>query len=146
MLLDIPLWMVKDYHKTGSTVICNPPVEDTDIDFCLWVEDIKKVSELLCSAGWSVCGGEAYSNADSDFAALRKGKLNYILVGTWDDYNKWEAAMLLAKHRNLIDKHDRIELFRSIKEGSKKVKKVSGVKMFDIQAALAIPTITQETT
>lgn len=39
------------------------------------------------------------------------------------DYNKWEAAMLLAKHRNLLDKHDRIELFRSIKcGGSKKVK------------------------
>ena len=143
MLIDIPLWMVKDYHKTGSTVICDPPVEDTDIDFCIWVEDIKKVSELMCAAGWAVCGGDAYKEADSDFAALRKGKLNYILVSSRDDYNKWEAAMLLAKHRNLIDKNDRIELFRSIKCGGSKKARSNYISTMAVGHMLTKPAVFQ---
>lgn len=122
MLLDIPLWMMKDYHQTGSSIICNPPVTDTDIDFCILVESVEKTSALLCQKGWTVCGNASYDNESSTFQALRKAKLNYILVENKQEYDRWEAAMLLAKHRNLTEKADRVALFRTIKAGVSKPK------------------------
>ncbi len=125
MLPDLPDWIVYDQHQTGSSVICNPPVLDTDIDYCILVSNKDKVAKMLCNAGWKMCGGEAYENPDSSFVALRKDNLNYILVDKQDEYDRWEAAMLLAQKRNLTKKQDRIDLFRTIKAGGTGTKKPS---------------------
>jgi hypothetical protein len=103
------------YHQSGSSVICDPPVTDTDRDFVILVKSITEERANLIEHCWKICGNEDYENPDGIFLALRKGSLNYILVNSQDQYNKWEASMLLAKHRNLVKKEDRIALFRSIR-------------------------------
>lgn len=116
-MFDIPEFQVRAYHQTGSTVICDPPVDDTDIDFVVYVYDKEQVKNFLMKKDWKVCGAAESYDKDGPFIALRKGKLNYILVDTEQDYDKWEAAMLLAKKRNLVNKTDRVRLFRNIKAG-----------------------------
>ena len=134
MLLDIPMWHVHAYHQTGSSVICNPPVVDTDIDYVIFVyrssfEEHIKIK--LLNSGWKLCGNEAYDDQDNTFISYRKGKLNYIFVFYQGDYDRWEAAMLLAKDRNLVSKQDRINLFRTILAGTKK-KTAGNATYFDL--------------
>ena len=100
------------YFHTGSNYICNPPVENTDIDYMYYVNDLDECIAYLKTNGWKVCGGEEY-NVDM-WIAFRKEKDNVILTDSIVHYNKFEAAKELAKKRNLLNKEDRIELFRQI--------------------------------
>lgn len=99
---------------SGSSFICDPPVTNTDTDYVVFVTDKKEVCQYLTENGWTFCGNEAYSNPDNDFLAVRNGDLNYILVDDEPTFDQWEAATLLAKKRNLLDKEERIKLFRNI--------------------------------
>lgn len=77
-----------------------------------YVNDLDECIVYLKTNGWKVCGGEEY-NVDM-WIAFRKEKDNVILTDSIVHYNKFEAATELAKKRNLLNKEDRIELFRQI--------------------------------
>ena len=65
------------YFHTGSNYICNPPVENTDIDYMYYVNDLDECIAYLKTNGWKVCGGEEY-NVDM-WIAFRKEKDKYLM-------------------------------------------------------------------
>ncbi len=110
---------LKDYFRSetqvGSSVTCDPPVLDTDIDFLILIkqENLETVHELLGQTGWT-SHYDQYTGPKKDikpFRAYRKGKINYIL--TWDDdyHRRFLEASSLAKRFNLLNKADRVDLF-----------------------------------
>jgi hypothetical protein len=113
---------------TGSFVICDPPVLDTDIDVVWLVKDFAACSSSLQADGWEICG-EEYSDADGTFKAWRKENLNYILVTDKNKFAEWIVATNLAKQLNLLNKEDRIALFSVIRNFDEKIKEAAqGIK------------------
>ena len=106
---------------TGSAVTCDPPVLDTDEDWLVLVEhhDRETIASML-RTGWAPCclpGADEY-NAEAGhwtFTAWRKGRINLIVTDDQAIYLRSCGATLLAKHLNLLDKQDRVALFRAIK-------------------------------
>ena len=116
----IPEEFVDAWIRTGSSVICNPPVLTTDEDYVILANDPEEAKTALEDDGWDCCGEtKKYGGDGSTFVAYRKGKLNYILVEDPAIFDQWEAATLLATKRNLLDKNDRIKLFKNIVKKSK---------------------------
>jgi hypothetical protein len=68
-------------------------------------------------AGWEPCVGEGYEILGGDFAAFRKGNKNYICTTDPAYYNKYVKATKICKLMNLLDKRDRIFMFKVVMEG-----------------------------
>lgn len=101
------------YFPTGSKYICNPPVITTDEDWMYLVNDLDDTHLYLSSEGW-VVSGVSYNTIENMWASYRKGVINLLVTNSQDHYNKFEAATELAKKRNLLNKEDRVALFRSV--------------------------------
>lgn len=99
---------------TGSNYICNPPVENTDIDYMFLVYSLEDLDYELKGLGWTVCGKESYNGKPDHWRAYRKDKYNALVTTDISYYNRFEAATELAKKRNLLDKSDRVRLFNDI--------------------------------
>ena len=108
----LPETLYISYFLTGSSYICNPPVTTTDIDYMYYVNDLEQAVDALHKQDFLLCGREEYEFIG--WTAMRKGNINLILTDNLVYYNKFEAATELAKKRNLLEKKDRIELFRQI--------------------------------
>lgn len=99
---------------TGSRVICNPPVLDTDEDVVICIEDFYN---KRCFSHWRRDyefeeTSEEYPQKHSNFVTFRNpDNVNLIVVEYLDLFNKWMYATNFAKGLNLIYKLDRIELF-----------------------------------
>lgn len=114
---------------TGSRVICNPPVTDTDDDYLLLV-DITLAGKLvtdLIEDGYKVGGSMAqirplkeYPNIedidrdDGVFQSFKKGDVNVIVTASAEYFENFVKATFLCKKLNLLEKHDRVEVFQSI--------------------------------
>ena len=109
-------WVAEYWLLTGSRIICNPPVEDTDIDIVFIYN--AKFSLVLQEAGFTITPhqDEIYPNQEIA-ACYRKGKCNLIAVRTKGDYDRWEAATKLATALNLQQKEQRVKLFQYMTEG-----------------------------
>ena len=116
-MIDVPMELVLDWHQTGSTVICDPPVTDTDIDFVIYTDCLHEMLDTLKEKGYNICGDAEYKG-EGMFTAVRKGLYNYILTGDEIVYLRYEAAMLLAQKRNLLVKEARVVLFDKIIKGN----------------------------
>jgi hypothetical protein len=106
--------LIKDSTRTGSSVICNPPVLDTDEDWLILTENLKLLIGELVSEGWDT---ETKSNyGSSEFYSLKKYKnarlINFIVMDNVLRYNAMCKATKVATELNLRNKEDRIELFR----------------------------------
>lgn len=106
---------------TGSSVICDPPVLDTDRDFCVRVRDLCDAADLLSVAGWCVAYDDpeykAHENSEIEFLTARKGKgvsTNLIIYSDILGYQTFLNATVLAKHLNLTEKTDRVFLFKTV--------------------------------
>lgn len=128
-------------YKTGSSVICDPPVLDTDTDYLVLVEDdrLDECGARLQKYRWDNCFTDWASKQDTDpvkpcedqytvetetgvrFQAWRKGKDNLIVTDDLTFYLRSVGATLLAKELNLQSKGDRTALFRCIKYGDSEV-------------------------
>lgn len=120
------------WFQTGSSVICSPPVLDTDRDYVLLgSEGPKRLEDDLIRLGYIKTTKE-YGNKDikDPFAMYNKittfrfddplkGPDNLIVVHSTADYMKWKVATKVATKLNLTDKNDRIMLFRTIRSGGK---------------------------
>lgn len=103
------------YFLTGSRVIVNPPITDTDIDVVIWYEP--SMSEVLQANGFEITPHEEYPN-ETIKAVYRKGEINVIAVDTMEDYNRWLSATRLGTLMNLTEKRQRVLLFQFLTEGT----------------------------
>ena len=100
-------------HPTGSRYICNPPVMDTDSDTVILVNGYHDWYKMLIDEDWTD-SGEHY-DIEGDFRSFRKGQENYIVTEDEDFYWSYVKATEGAKALNLLDKEDRIKLFRAVR-------------------------------
>jgi len=120
--VNIPEKYYEKYIRTGSSVICNPPVLDTDIDFVIKSKDVDIIKNYLsCELKFNVLTGEESEanyeglNIGSEyFYSLKKDNINIMLVQDESFFIKWLNATLLAKKLNLLKKEDRITLFQYV--------------------------------
>ena len=118
MIKSIPFNLYESSFKTGSSVICNPPVLDTDIDYMIYSDVMDKLVAHLVDTGWAKCDPEDYEENTRPFLAFRKDKYNFIVTNNLDYYDKFEEATRLATKLNLLKKEDRITLFSYVIEGN----------------------------
>ena len=103
------------WSPTGSRVICNPPPMDTDEDYIALMDD----PHALSCAGFAL-GTDLHKYADMpEFLAFRHGEFNIVATDSREFYEKFCKATDAAKELNLLDKADRIALFRAVLYGER---------------------------
>lgn len=117
------------WFPTGSSVICSPPVLDTDRDYVLLSSTYpSKLVKELEDLGYTKTSKEYGDKGIKDpFHMYNKiitfrldgAKDNLIVVNSTADYVLWKVATQVATKLNLTDKNDRIMLFRAIRSGGK---------------------------
>jgi len=114
--IEIPTTLFTGIYQTGSTVICSPPVTNTDIDFIICTPEMQKLHLFLIDNGFkeSSKDQEEYELSDDGFACYRKKNINLILTSNKVFYKRWVLATNVAKKLNLLNKKDRIILFKAI--------------------------------
>lgn len=98
---------------TGSRVICDPPVMDTDIDYTVYIPKGHAAWDEL-QTWWVPCGGDEYA-ADT-CRAFRRGNENII---AFHDENLFDAMVFcttVAKRLNLTNKVTRVAFFAAVRE------------------------------
>jgi hypothetical protein len=116
--LNIPVELYESMFQTGSTVICNPPVLDTDIDHMIYTETVRKLDGYLRSEGFNYTSKEGSGGGgDKPIYTYRREKLNLIVTDSNDFFTKFKEATILATKLNLREKPQRIALFEYIVDG-----------------------------
>lgn len=124
-----------DHQLSGSRVICDPPVLDTDEDHLYLVSDLDHAGQWFGAMGWDNCLADWIDKQERDpgsrdatgyavelesgarFQAWRRGEVNVIITDDETLHLRSVAATLLATRLNLRAKEERIKLFRCIKFG-----------------------------
>ena len=115
---------------TGSSVVCNPPVTDTDIDY-VFVFSPQANDQILSVGGIPSyeAEGKRYNNS-SVRQAYRLGNINLIAVANDSDYECWYHATRIATKLNLKEKSQRVILFQLLTEGRIRDTDIELVKCF----------------
>lgn len=122
--VNIPQYLWVGIYQTGSSVICNPPVLDTDIDYIICERIVEfsleyqihpSLHKFLTSNGFeqSCEDKEEYDMGSEGFICYRKDNINLIVTDDYEWYNKWVLATKVAKALNLRNKADRVMLFKA---------------------------------
>jgi len=109
----------KEFTRSGSRVICNPPPLDTDDDYIILCKDKSQwefLCECLASEGFEYTGNSDYPGEKDNvsFASYRKEDLNLIVTHDEDYYKQFVRATKLATKLNLLNKEDRVSLFKAV--------------------------------
>ncbi len=117
--IDIPQDLWDGIYQTGSSVICDPPVTDTDIDYVIYTnEEVKLDTFLKCEGFTKSCADEEeYDLEEEGFTCYRRENINLIIINERSWYRKWVLATKVARKLNLKVKADRVMLFRAILYG-----------------------------
>lgn len=115
-IIEIPDNLFVRIHQTGSSVICNPPVTNTDIDFIICTGKQKQLDKFLNENEFENSSDDQadYELDKEGFSCYRKDNVNLIVTTQYEWYLKWVTATELAKKLNLLNKDDRITLFKFI--------------------------------
>lgn len=107
---DAKNWLLENnlpFFATGSRVVCDPPVMDTDVDIVVY-DEIGRLS----MRSW------AEATTDSDYGGgvrtFRQGEVNLIITDDADVFKRWKIATQIAKRLNLKSKPERIALFQGV--------------------------------
>ena len=114
--INIPQDLWDGIYQTGSSVICNPPVTDTDIDYVIYTNKEDKLDTFLKSKGYTNSCAEEEEEYDLDnegFSCYRLNNINLIITTDREWYLKWVLATKVARKLNLKVKADRVMLFKS---------------------------------
>lgn len=103
------------FFRTGSREICNPAPMNIDVDFV--VLDVHGKGKFEKN-GFLMTTEENEEYDATDFHTYRRGEVNLIVVGTWEQFRAWKAATAAAKQMNLTDKGKRIALFQGVLYGN----------------------------
>lgn len=106
---------VKMAHETGSFVICDPPVLNTDRDFVVYGRAAARRS--LEKAGFKKTSPSNDGYKSDSMTMFRRGDDNVIFTCKRKVYYAWVKATRLAAHMNLLDKKQRVLLFAYIVDG-----------------------------
>lgn len=119
-----------DTCRSGSRIICNPPVMDTDFDVVVllksaddvvYIEDEgyvytdpnkSKPGDMVYDASTTTCEG---SN-EHWLKTYRKDDVNLICLIDPVRFGRWRLATNLCKLLNIKDRQTRIDIFALIKE------------------------------
>lgn len=103
-------------YPTGSYFICNPPVQNTDIDFLIYMENIEDFCKDLEKIGFVKGGGDYVGDKFSSYkqTTISGTILNYLVTDNFIWYCQMTDATDIAKEHNLVDKKERVALFREI--------------------------------
>lgn len=114
--IDIPQDLWDGIYQTGSSVICNPPVTDTDIDYVIYTNKEYKLDTFLKSKGYkkSYAEEKGYDLEKEGFSCYRLNNINLIITTAREWYLKWVLATKVARKLNLKVKADRVMLFKAI--------------------------------
>lgn len=115
---------VKDYFPTGSRVICNPPIMNTDEDWVVLLHHTNAFTDFkkyMRDNGWETCGQDYALDPfgvrnRNRFVAFRKGELNLIVTDSPVVFDRYKIATKIATRLNLFNKEDRIALFQIIRD------------------------------
>lgn len=113
--VNIPQDLWDGIYQTGSSVICDPPVLDTDIDYIVYTNEETKLDAFLKCEGFTKSSSEEedYDMESEGFSCYRRDNLNLIVTISSSWYNKWVLATRVAKALNLRNKADRVMLFKA---------------------------------
>lgn len=114
--INIPQDLWDGIYQTGSSVICNQPVTDTDIDYVIYTNKEVKLDTFLKSKGYtkSCEDKEEYDMEKEGFSCYRLNNINLIITTDREWYLKWVLATEVARKLNLKVKADRVMLFKAI--------------------------------
>lgn len=101
----------KDWEPVGSRVTCNPAPTDTDEDWLVLVKSMNVFVDMSKPNGW-LCGSSLKNCPE--FVSLRLNEVNLIITEQIYFWDKFLAASSVAKMLNLLQKQDRIALFRAV--------------------------------
>lgn len=111
--------LAAEFQPVGSRVTCRPPVTDTDADYLVLVESDSAYSEIA-GMGFEIHDGTASTYdtpEDMTFTSWRLGELNLLVTESPLFFSRFMAATSVATRLNLLDKPDRIALFRAVLYG-----------------------------
>ena len=108
--------------QVGSSVTCDPPVLNTDLDYLILAVDWQPFLGEAVRENWEFSSywdshDVLDALANGDFISLRKGQLNIILTACVAFRKKFLLATKLAKQFNLLKKADSIALFQAVLYG-----------------------------
>ena len=115
-----PANLITYYTPTGSRWICNPAPQNTDEDWLIFIEPIRSYvafEDWLIADGWIQDGSADPNWVRRDFVSYRKDHWNLIITANIDFFVSMKTATKLAKQFNLLQKKDRIDLFRAVMRG-----------------------------
>lgn len=106
---------------TGSRVMCNPPVLDTDLDVVLLVTDGDAVLAIE-RQGYTLTTDATYGADLNDFCTFRKGDVNLIVTSNAAEFRSWTVATRWCTELNLQSKTDRADFFNIVRHGPQRLK------------------------
>jgi hypothetical protein len=120
--------LAKNFVFTGSAIVCDPPVTNTDVDLVIYVDSRAEAHGHMLLMGYTVCGD--YENCASlgTFQAYRKGALNVIVVDQRSVFLYWQHATRIATELNITEKSDRIFFFEMVYKCMTKIAKDAETK------------------
>ena len=102
---------------TGSRVVCNPPVEDTDLDVVLYMPNTtpEHTDHILRNLGFRSYG-DYHPTEGNMFQSYRREHVNVIAVYSHTHFMAFDYATDVAAFLNVQAKEDRITLFNLIQK------------------------------
>lgn len=98
----------------GSRFVCDPPVMDTDIDYCLYSP--VGIDSILTEMGFDSNGFAAYRKGVNDgvFTSWRRGDINLVVTHDTESFEKYKIATHICKKLNVRSKPDRIMVYDAV--------------------------------
>lgn len=110
---EYPLNLFNLASMTGSRAICRPAPTTTDEDWVVFGHNPATL-EQLAEAGW-VCESRDDPRYGNNFLSYRKDDLNIIICLSKKYYEKYAEATKLAKLMNLMQREQRVILFKYVR-------------------------------
>ena len=102
-----------DWRFVGSSVTCDPPVMDTDIDVLILLKERDR--GFLSGLGFYLDNTSIhYEPNDGVFNSWRRENFNLIVTDSTDFFDAFVVATKVARKFNLLKKEDRIILFQAV--------------------------------
>lgn len=119
MNLEIPYdikELALDAFVSGSRVICNPPVTDTDLDIVVLVDAGTAPVEFI-DLGYKDSSGDYAVGMQTtrSFTAFRRGEVNLVVTSDPVLFERYKLATEWATKLNLKSKRDRAQFFELVK-------------------------------
>jgi len=96
---------------TGSRIICNPPVLDTDEDWYILVSNLDEFEKAAFDLGFEETTKKDGYGFKSDFITFRRDEINLIVTEDLEFFQCGALATSACILKNTLDKKDRIYIF-----------------------------------